>query len=147
MERMCSDMKTVVFGLTVALCLALTSLAFLSKPSIVQSQIQLVVPDGVDVNTELILIRQLDQYKQALQDSYESAVTALNTKINAMLALLGIAVSVWVGLNIYNYIERQELEKMRAELVESFRRELSGQIETAKAELDIKIQAARKYQA
>ena len=144
---MCSDMKTVVFGLTVALCLALTSLAFLSKPSIVQSQIQLVVPDGVDVNTELILIRQLDQYKQALQDSYESAVTALNTKINAMLALLGIAVSVWVGLNIYNYIERQELEKMRAELVESFRRELSGQIETAKAELDIKIQAARKYQA
>lgn len=44
----------------------------------------------------------------------------LETKLNIGLSIIGIAITVWVGLNIYNVVERKEVEAvtMKAESLE-----------------------------
>lgn len=43
-------------------------------------------------------------------------VQLLESKMNITLSIIGIAITVWIGLNIYNLIERKELESLQEEL-------------------------------
>lgn len=39
-------------------------------------------------------------------------VELLEAKLNVGLSIIGIAISVWIGLNIYNVVEKKEVEKV-----------------------------------
>lgn len=43
-------------------------------------------------------------------------VQVLEAKMDSLIGIIGVAVSVWIGLNIYNVAERKEIESLRAEI-------------------------------
>lgn len=64
----------------------------------------------VKVNTTSTTINKT--YEEGFQD----AVYHLNNSINLGIVIIGIAVSIWIGLNIYNIIERDQLQLFQENL-------------------------------
>jgi ABC-type multidrug transport system fused ATPase/permease subunit len=46
------------------------------------------------------------------KSEYETAVRQIESKTNILLAIVGIAVTVWIGINVYNAVERYQVDKL-----------------------------------
>lgn len=66
----------------------------------------------VDTNETVGMQEQYEMYKRDLDRNYEVLMDTVDKKMNIGLSILGIAVTVWVGLNIYNVLKREDLEKI-----------------------------------
>lgn len=91
------------------------------------------------------LKKEFDEYKKELKDNYKETIESMNTKFNLIISLLGVAVTVWVGLNIYNVIQRDAIEKIKNDMdkykkiqekLNDDRDNLKENIEKFKLELD-----------
>lgn len=69
-----------------------------------------------DKNNSYLLNKQFEDYKNELKENYKESLESINTKFNTIIALIGLAITVWLGLNIYNAIEREELKKLKSDL-------------------------------
>jgi len=62
---------------------------------------------------------QLEAHKEELKKEYSSYFEALETRFDILMAIVGIAVSVWVSLNIFTVIERHQLDATEKKLNET----------------------------
>lgn len=64
---------------------------------------------------------------------------SVEIKLNMGLSLIGIAVTVWVGLNIYNLIEKKQLELLENKVVELENGVLTAKHSLSNVEKELKI--------
>jgi hypothetical protein len=43
-------------------------------------------------------------------------IQVLEAKMNSLIGIIGVAVAVWIGLNVYNIAERKEIEVLQAKI-------------------------------
>lgn len=67
----------------------------------------------IDTNETVGMQEQYEMYKRDLDRNYEVLMDTVDKKMNIGLSILGIAVTVWVGLNIYNVLKREDLEELK----------------------------------
>lgn len=97
--------------IVISFCVILIIIAiFIYKPKITNKNYTLTLPQNSESN--YVLNQQLEIYKNDLKDEYNQEVEQLNNKFNIIMGLLGVAITTWVGLNIYNFIDKRELENL-----------------------------------
>ncbi|MEJ8552748.1 tetratricopeptide repeat protein [Tepidibacter sp. Z1-5] len=91
---------------------------FLINPKIINNNYSINLPkETLEKNLEEYKsIQQLERYKRELKEQYNDNIDYLNNKFNTMISLLGIAVSVWIGLNIYNILQKSELDNLKQDI-------------------------------
>lgn len=105
---------------------------FWAKPTIVNNNYYLQLSkDVTNTPVDYRVNQQLEIYKKELREEYNNTVQDLNTKFNSLITVLGIAVMVWVGLNISSLIDRRDLDKLIAR-----EKELEIQLETKSKEVN-----------
>ena len=83
------------------------------KPIVVEKHYDLQLPPYyANEQSKFILSNQLETYRNDIRQEYKANQEALDKKIDFFLAILSIAIAVWIGLNIYNYLDRKDLEKL-----------------------------------
>lgn len=62
-----------------------------------------------------------------------TAMEVMEIRMDSLLGIIGVAVSVWIGLNIYNIVERNEIDNTYKRLEETEKKleELEKKIEEA----------------
>lgn len=64
---------------------------------------------------------------------------SVEIKLNMGLSLIGIAITVWVGLNIYNLIEKKQLEILEKKVVDIERNVLAARDSLSSVEEELKV--------
>lgn len=107
-----------VVVLAVAICLCLTiyitipsDMSSESSPYSIEAMIAMRQP-----SKEYITNQQFEQYKKEFKDDFEKGIS---NKFTAMMALFGIAVTAWVGLNIYNSTDKYRFEQLEKRVEEA----------------------------
>ncbi|KNF06990.1 hypothetical protein CLPU_36c00060 [Gottschalkia purinilytica] len=65
---------------------------------------------NVSKDTPNASYKQIEAYKNEIRQEYEKSAKSIDDKINLGLAIIGIAVTVWIGLNIYNVIDKDHIK-------------------------------------
>lgn len=63
-------------------------------------------------DSNVVAFMQMEQYRKEIRSEYNQYIESVDKKFNAVFTLLAIVVTVWVGLNIYSFIEKDEYEKL-----------------------------------
>jgi len=120
----------VIFG--VLFLMIILGGVFWAKPTLVNNNYSLQVPNAImNAPADYRINQQLEVYKKELREEYNRSVEDLNSKFNALISVLGIAVMVWVGLNISSLIDRRDLDKLIAK-----EKELAIQLEIKSKEVE-----------
>ena len=72
--------------------------------------------------TENSIDAQLNAYKEELKAEYANSIDNLESRVDILMAIVGIAVSVWVSLNIFSVIERHQLDATEEKLRETLKK-------------------------
>ncbi len=108
--------------LCVLVCIFLLVVGVIIRPTIVNTEYTVKVDSTITGSDKEILSQEFEKYKDDLKRNYTENIEQLNNKFNMLLALVGIAVTVWVGLNIYNLVDRAQIDilaKKQKEIAEN----------------------------
>jgi len=64
----------------------------------------LLIPTIIGVVLLAIVLQKLPEVNTNME--------LMELKMNSLVGIIGVAVSVWIGLNIYNVVEKEEVAKM-----------------------------------
>ena len=122
---MIKGINRILGTFAVLVCLTIILLGIYSfKPVIVNREYPMP-KNLVDNNSSYVLNNQLELYKKDLQEDYNNHINNLNTRFNMLMTIFGIAITAWVGLNIYSYIDKFEFNDIKNE-AESLRNEINN---------------------
>ncbi len=65
----------------------------------------LFIPTVISIGLVFIIIKKFDEAKTDVQ--------IVELKMDSIIVIIGVAVSVWIGMNVYNLIEKKELEEIK----------------------------------
>jgi len=104
--RVMVKLKKVIAFLVSIIVILLIFIALNIRPNIININMQ--QNDGITYT-------ELERYQEILQHNYTNSIESINTKFNVIISIIGIAVSVWVGINIYNLVDRVQLDNLKKE--------------------------------
>ncbi len=104
--------KNIIVIFSVLVCVLLLIVGIIIKPTIVNTEYTITIDKAITGSDKEILSQELEKYKDDLKLNYAENIEQLNNKFNMLLALVGIAVTVWVGLNIYNLVDRAQIDNL-----------------------------------
>ncbi|AOY76673.1 hypothetical protein [Clostridium formicaceticum] len=126
-------MKKKILISVCSICILLLLFARLSRPNEITYNIEL--PQN-ELNTDISLNQQLNVYKNEVEQMYRIHLDVLDKRFNMFLMIIGIAVTTWIGLNIYNAVEKMEVDMLKRD-----KETLKADMEAIKLELiDVKSQ-------
>jgi hypothetical protein len=67
-------------------------------------RVALFIPAVISITLMIVVLIKIPEAKTTTQ--------AMEIKMDSLIGIVGVAVSVWIGLNIYNVIEKTEFEKL-----------------------------------
>lgn len=70
----------------------------------------LLIPTIIGVILLIIVLQKLPEV--------DTNIELMELKMNSLIGIIGVAVSVWIGLNIYNVVEKEEIYKTNKRLEE-----------------------------
>lgn len=130
-----SGYQTILFCAGIVIAALFFALLFLNKKDDkfkVLKKITLVAMVSTGLFISLYLVFGYSEYKVEKDD--------------AGIAILGVLATVWVGLNIYNVIEKREVDSLKEELRDSLEKinELRKDLRESKDEMDKKLYDVEK---
>ena len=76
------------------------------------------------VNKVSVDSRKVEMYKKELKEENEKALEYIDKKVTLGISIVGIAITVWVALQIVSYIDKREVENIK-ELLEELRTKIA----------------------
>ena len=131
--------KNIIAILSVVACIFILVSAIFIRPTIVNSEYTITVDKTITGSDREVLSQEFEKYKNDLKQNYAENIKQLNSKFNLLLALVGIAVTVWVGLNIYNLVDRVQIDilaKKQKDITESITG-ISNSISNFNSEIEV----------
>lgn len=102
--------KNIIAILSVVACIFILVSAIFVRPTIINTEYTITVDKTITGSDREVLSQEFEKYKNDLKQNYAENIEQFNSKFNLLLALVGIAVTVWVGLNIYNLVDRVQID-------------------------------------
>lgn len=111
-------MKKIIISIVCLVSIIAIIIVITSNPKVVDHEVDLnnISIKGDDLSKAIF--EQFESYKDDLKENYKDNLGDINNKFNVLLALLGVIITVGLGLNIYNTINADDLKKIKNEMQE-----------------------------
>ena len=124
--------KKVFGGIALGICILCIAGIFWSVPIVIEKHYDMAIPPEFENHEDkLVLSYQLETYRNDIRAEYRAYQDAMDKKFNALIGILAVVVTVWIALNIYNFIEKREFEELKTEY-----RLLKGQADSIRTDIE-----------
>jgi len=112
--------KIYVIAATLACAFLLLYTIFFCNVKVTQASFHFFIkPTPATINASDALPAQFEQYKKTLDENYKNNIEIMDRKVTLLLTIIGIAVTLWVGINVINSSYKEDIYRMKEELAKS----------------------------
>ncbi|WP_217077723.1 hypothetical protein [Clostridium baratii] len=106
------NIKLITIFVVCSICITLIGIAIWGARPIEYST-KNIINVNKSVESTALLNKQFESYKDELKENYNENINSINNKFNIIITLIGLVITVWIGINIYNIISKEELKKLK----------------------------------